>query len=266
MSDVDVTKLTRKDKVAYQIVEDGVSWWVTGLVAAVKEDNTVDVYPESILFEGFPEEGTVNVSKSSIVPTRNFTLWASRRFWYFGGPRGKQTSSALWMERVVDVTAKCTPIEAKDLLILGGITWLVLGFYRYPGGDTRLALLKEPHILDHQENVSTLMRRTGQAQCFSILGKFEKVPKVSSAGLTIFEGLEDKYQEIITRIYDSFISEVHAHICKKNKTLGAYGEILKLKQRFVTVPDSISLSKLMSMPTLDPSEPVVALPRLSRRN
>lgn len=250
-------ELMPKEKVAYQIMEDGVSWWVTGLVAAVKNDDTVDIYPESIHFETFQDQYPVNVHRNCIVPTKNFTLWTSRRFWYFGGPRGRQASSVMWMERVVDVKGNCSTIESKDILIIGGTMWMVLGFFRLSGGEARIALLKEPHTLDYQERESVILQRVCQTQCAGLLIKFERVPKFSSAGLSIFEKLDIEHQKIVTRIFDSIINEIYNHVCKKNKTLFNYGDVLKKKHRFVNLPNSISLSSIMSKTSLDSSEPVV---------
>lgn len=66
MSDTSIDYLKPKDKVAYQIIESDVTWWVTGVVARVNSDNTVDV--QDILKYSF-REGTdrQDCSKSKLL-------------------------------------------------------------------------------------------------------------------------------------------------------------------------------------------------------
>jgi hypothetical protein len=145
-----VDKLVVADKVAYRMVESGIPWWVTGTVAKVHSDKmSIDINPEGVHFDSFTEGMPITVMRSHVVPANNFTLWDSKRFWYFGGPRGNpKSSNLLWMERVVDLSDKCPIIESMDLLHIGDTTWLVLGFYRMSGSDTKIVLFKEPHTKD----------------------------------------------------------------------------------------------------------------------
>jgi hypothetical protein len=258
------TSLPMDERVAYLINEEGQDVWVTGIVAGGIDCDKVELNPQGVYFDSYDTTIKVERPCCSVVPTVNFLVWSSKRFLYFGNPQGRMKArDVLWMERSIDMLGICASVQTLDLIGIGGVFWMVLGFYRSSSSEIKIAFLKEPHNMDTQEEFEPLLRRVCATASAGILTRLEKVPRTTTASLKIFEECPNEVKKIIRQIYDRIVIDVHS--LSTSGRLQNYGELSKAKSVAIHVANSVPLSTLirfeeeskkLSMETaLDPVRP-----------
>lgn len=238
------TSLSMDERVAYLINEEGKDVWVTGIVAGGIDCDKVELNPQGIYFDSYDTTIKVERPYCSLVPTVNFLLWSSKRFLYFGNPQGRmKATDVLWMERSVDMLGVCASVQTLDLIGIGGVFWMVLGFYRSSSSEIKIAFLKDPHNMDTQEEFEHLLRRVCATASAGILTRLERVPRTSTASLKIFEECPNGVKKIMRQIYDRIVIDVHS--LSTSGRLQNYGELSKSKSVAIHVANSVPLSALI---------------------
>lgn len=235
------SKLEINTEVAFQVgalrpKDKDSSTWVCGLVRQLHLSANRPYAEVAMQGDGpcsFDLFHTESIETRLLVPSVNFLLKSGPKFQYFGNPRGIETFSFMWADRVVDSTGSFACLQSKDTIRWTSLDFLILGFTKL-AGEMCVILLLEPHTKDTKEKNNDLFERV----CCSTVNYFASnfpVKRSGSSkltrGLCPYVSLPPDTQAKITPVFNHLTSLAYVW-AKQNAKFKSFSSLSKLK----TVP------------------------------